>query len=165
MGGVAATAIAVLGSLGAPPPAQASNFGVELNGTYLVSTNGEQAKTNDVYMDERSEIQTWTVSSTCVSPIECNGQVTSDQGWSTTMRLNEYWYVERTIPNWAPCPDGSFADGYQKFMFWGLNPRTIERRLTFTDFMVGRDVVKTESGACGKNLPLVIEMPVILKRV
>lgn len=46
--------IAVLGSLGTATPAHASNYGVELNGTYRVISNGDWAKTNEVFMDERT---------------------------------------------------------------------------------------------------------------
>ena len=48
IGGIAATAMTVLGSLGAAPSAHASNFGIELNGTWRVMSNGEWARTNQV---------------------------------------------------------------------------------------------------------------------
>ena len=78
IGGVAATAIAALASLIVPPSAHAKTFGVELSGTYKVSSDGEFAKTNDVFMDQPSVVETWTANTSCISPIECTGQVTSD---------------------------------------------------------------------------------------
>ena len=30
--------------------------------------------------------------------------------------------VDHDVPNWLPCPDGTFAPGHQKFMFWGIDP-------------------------------------------
>lgn len=165
IGSVAATTATVLGSLTAAPSAHASNFGIELNGTFRVSSNGEWARTNDVFMDEQTLVQTWTVTSSCVSPIECSGEVRSDQGWTGTMRLDDYWVVDHDIAQWAPCPDGTFAPGHQKFILWGINLETTERVKKNVQTMAGRDITKTPSGACGKNQPLVIEMPVFVERL
>ena len=74
IGGMAATAMTVLGSLGAAPSAHASNFGIELNGTWRVIQNGEWARTNQVLIDEKTIIENWTISSSCVSPLECTGR-------------------------------------------------------------------------------------------
>src|SRR5205823_973649 len=82
-----ALAIAVVGSLGMATPAHASNYGVELNGTYRVTSNGDWAQTNQVFIDEKTVVQTWTVSSSCTSPITCIGEVTSDQGWTAPLKL------------------------------------------------------------------------------
>ena len=49
----AVTAIAVVGSVGTATPAHASNYGVELNGTYRMISNGDWAKTNEVFMTNR----------------------------------------------------------------------------------------------------------------
>jgi hypothetical protein len=165
IGGVAATAMAVLGSLGAPPSAHATTFGIELNGTYRVSSNGAWARTNDVLMDEKSVVQTWTVTSSCVSPIECTGEVRSDQGWTGTLRLDDFWYVDHEVPNWVPCPDGTFADGHQMFMLWGVDPVTEGRLRTDLTTIAGRDITKSASGACGRNQPTVIELPVYMTKL
>ena len=61
-------AIAVVGSVGTATPAYASNYGVELNGTYRVISNGDWAKTNEVFIDEQTVVQTWTMTSSCTSP-------------------------------------------------------------------------------------------------
>jgi hypothetical protein len=163
--GAVSAAVAVIGSVGTATPAYASNFGVELNGTYRVSSNGEWARTNDVLMDEKTVVQTWTITSSCVSPIECSGEVRSDQGWTAPLRLDSYWMVDRDIPNWAPCPDGTFAPGHQKFIIWGVNPDTEEVLSKNLKFLAGRDTTKTASGACGVNKPIVIELPVWIEKL
>ncbi|MCV7060868.1 hypothetical protein [Mycolicibacterium vaccae] len=159
--GIAATAIVAAGSLGLAPIAQADNdWGVDISGTWRVLSDGEWARTNEVLIDQRTVLETWTVNVSCVSPIECSGEVKSDLGWTGTARLDDYWYIEHVVPNWMPCPNGTFATGYQKFIIWGWDPAT-ERRSTknFTTFG-GRNVTKSDSGACGVNHPKVIELPV-----
>ena len=164
--GVAATVMTVLGSLAVAPSAHASNYGIELNGTWRVMQNGDWARTNQVLIDEKVIIETWTITSSCVSPIECTGQVTSDQGWSAPINLvTVYWILNRDIPNWAPCPDGTFAPGHQKFTVWGINPALNERDLRITDLLAGRVITETDSGACGRNQPLDIEVPVRMERL
>lgn len=166
IGGVAAAAMTVLASLGVAPPAHASNFGVELNGTWRVMSNGEWARTNQVLIDEKTDIQIWNIASSCVSPIECNGTVTSDKGWTAPISLVKvYWILNRDIANWAPCPDGTAVVGHQKFTVWGINPALNERDLKITDLLAGRNITETESGACGKNQPLDIELPVRMERI
>jgi hypothetical protein len=59
------------------------------------------------------------------------------------------WYVSRDLLNWEPCPDGSAARGHQVYRFYFLDASTL----------LGADRVLGVSGACGKNLPLVVEMP------
>jgi hypothetical protein len=165
IGCVATAAMTVLGNLGAAPPAQASNFGIELNGTWRVLSNGEWARTNQVLIDEKTIIENWTISSSCVSPLECTGTVTSDHGWAAPINfVKVYWILNRDIPNWAPCPDGTFAAGHQKFTVWGINPALNERDVKITDLLAGRNITETDSGACGKNQPLDIELPVRMER-
>lgn len=165
IGGIAATAIAVLSSVGMAPLAQADDFGTDISGTWRVFSDGEWARTNDVLIDEKSVLETWTVSTTCVSPIECYGEVTSSLGWTGSARLADYWFIEHDVPNWMPCPNGTFATGYQKFILWGVD-RASERRVTrdITTF-AGRNVTKSNSGACGVNQPKVIELPVLMEKI
>jgi hypothetical protein len=189
LAGAAATAFTVVGSLGAAAPASASNFGVELNGTYRVMSNGEFAKTNEVYIDEQTVVQTWTMTSTCTSPVVCTGEVRSDQGWTAPMRLGggpgspgalgDFWVVDRVVDNWEPCPagydypgarivtgaEGTSAPGTQKYVFWGWDPANSERSLKITDLLVGKDTTMGPSGACGINKPLVIELPLRLEKL
>ena len=166
IGKIVVTALTVLGCLVVVPTAQASNFGVELNGTWKVMANGEWAKTNDVFMDEKVDIQTWKITSSCVSPIECYGTATSDQGWTAPINLVKvYWILNRDIPNWAPCPDGTFAVGHQKITVWGYDPVANERHLDITDLIIGRSITRTDSGSCGVNKELSIELPVRMERL
>jgi hypothetical protein len=168
-----AAVIALIGGLGAAAPAHAEDFGVALNGTYRVLSDGEWAKSSagphgqggaDVFIDQQTVIETWTVSTDCVSPIECTGKVTSDRGWTGTIRLDDFWYVDHEIPNWLPCPNGTFAPGHQKFILMGFNPATNERLTRERNFLMGRNQTKAASGACGANKPVVIEMPVRMEK-
>src|SRR5215470_8739530 len=166
IGSAAAAAMTVLGSLGVAPSSHASTYGIELNGTWRVLTNGEWARTNQVLIDEKVVVQTWSITSSCVSPLECTGTVTSDQGWSAPINfVKVYWILNRDIPNWAPCPDGTFATGHDKWTVWGINPTLNERDLKITDLIVGRQITETDSGACGVNKPLDIEIPVRMERL
>ncbi|MEO3760279.1 hypothetical protein ABGB19_18595 [Mycobacterium sp. B14F4] len=169
-----AAAIALVASVCSATPAYASNFGVELNGTYRVMSDGEWAKRNagpfgvggaESFYDQQTVIETWTVTTECISPIECYGEVRSDRGYTATIRLDDYWLVDHDVPNWLPCPNGTFAPGHQKFMLWGFNPARNERRPTITDFLVGRNITKGASGACGRNQPVVVEMPVKMQKI
>jgi hypothetical protein len=173
--GAVSAAVAVIGSVGTATPADASNYGVELNGTYRVTSNGDWAKTNDVFIDERTVIQTWTMSSSCTGPQRCDGQVTSDQGWTAPLRLGggegspdaigDFWVVDRVVDNWEPCPDGTAATGQQKLIFWGIDPLTNRREMTKVDLLSGIEKTRAPSGACGINKPLVIELPVRLDKL
>ena len=118
-------------------------------------------------IDEKVIIENWTIASSCVSPLECTGQVTSDQGWTAPINMVgvPHRIVNRDIPNWAPCPDGTFATGHQKFTVWGINPTLNERDLRITDLLAGRVITETDSGACGVNKPLDIEVPVRMERI
>jgi hypothetical protein len=170
----AATVIAVVGSVGAATPAHASNYGVELNGTYRVMSNGDFATTNDVFIDEPTVVQTWTMTSSCTSPLICIGEVKSDQGWTAPLKLGgveapgavgDYWVVDHIVDNWEPCPDGTAATGAQKFWFWGVDEVAGQLNMKMVNLLSGRDVTKAASGACGINKPLVIDMPVRLDKV
>ncbi len=164
--GAASAALAVLGSLGLATPASASNYGVELNGSYRMIMNGDWAKTNDVFIDEATQVQTWTFSSSCESPIRCSGTVTSDQGWTVPMtNTGNYWIAVRTLDNWEPCPDGTAVPGTQRFWFWGWDPIQSQLDPKFVGMLAGRVRTQAESGNCGINKPLVIEVPIRLEKL
>jgi hypothetical protein len=167
-----AAAIMFVATVGAATPASASDFGVELNGTFLVMSDGEWAKRNagpfgvggaESFFDQRTVIETWTVTTDCVSPIECTGEVRSDLGWTAPIRLDDFWLVDHDVPNWLPCPNGTFAPGHQKFILWGFDPSTNERNFN-NQFLAGRNITKGASGACGRNQPVVVEMPVKVQK-
>lgn len=160
------TAVAVVASLAPASPASASTYGVELNGAYRVMSNGDWAKTNDVYINEKTVVQIWTMHSSCTSPIDCTGTVTSDQGWSAELTNHgEFWVVRHNIDNWEPCRDGTKAPGAQKFRFWGVDPANGDEDLRRVNLLAGIDRTMAPSGACGINKPLVIEMPMRLEKL
>ena len=53
-----------------------------INGTYTATSDGQWAKTREVYHDEVSVVATWTVTSSCDDVMHCDGSVTSQQGWT-----------------------------------------------------------------------------------
>ncbi|MCH9668643.1 MAG: hypothetical protein K0U76_05645 [Actinomycetia bacterium] len=164
-GPLAATAMAVMASVGVAPAAQATDFGTALNGTFRVKSDGQWARTNGVKIKQETVVETWKITTSCVSPIECSGVVTSDRGWTGTARLADYWFIEHVIDDWIPCSDGMFFSGLQKFILWGIDPATEERTYTDSDYWAGRNVTKGPSGACGVNNPVVIELPVSMVKI
>ncbi len=164
-GPLAATAIAVMASVGVAPAAHATDFGTALNGTFRVQSDGQWARTNGVKIKQETVVETWAITTSCVSPLECSGVVKSDRGWTGTARLDDFWYIEHVIPNWIPCSDGTFYSGLQKFMLWGIDPATEGRTYTDSDYWAGRNVTKGPSGACGVNKPVVIELPVSMAQI
>ena len=169
-----ATAIAVIGSLVTAASAQATDYGVALNGPYRAFSNGEWAQTSAgpngaggamVYIDQPSKMETWTVTSDCISPIQCMGEVRSDAGWTGSLKFNgDSWRIDRDIPNWQPCPDGTAAPGHQNFALWGFSPTTSEKNKS-RDLIVGWERTMGPSGACGYNKPVVTQLPVRLEKM
>lgn len=154
----ALTGTALVGALLAAPPAQAADKW-SLNGVYTATSNGEWARTNDVFHDERSVRALWTIASQCSYPTECTGTVTSDQGWTAPIyQTGGEWYVKHVVPNWIPCPDGSTAPGLQVFRFKGMTPGGDTADPT-SNTLIGEDATTGPSGACGRSLPLFITMP------
>jgi hypothetical protein len=177
LAGAAAAAVALAGT---PPAAHASDYGVELNGTYRVISLGEWAKRNEVFIDERTVVQTWTINSSCTSPIRCTGQVTSDQGWTAPIKFDgDYWVLDRVLENWEPCPvsydfpgarintgaGGIVAPGKQRFYFWGWDVANSMTVHTNVGLLAGRDRTMGPSGACGINKPLIIELPLRMEKL
>ncbi len=161
---MAALVAAVSGMATAAPPAHGA-FGFELNGSYRVVSNGDWARTNEVFMDEKQVISTWTFSSSCSDPQTCTGTVSSDQGWTVPLKYNvSQWIVDVYHDNWEPCPDGTFAPGRQRFQFQGTdaNGQVDKDNL---ETLQGYDRTIGLSGACGKNQPLVITMPLTLHKL
>ena len=145
------------------PKAAASGDDWGLNGTYTVTSNGDWARTNDVYRDEISVRSTWTITTSCTTPVECTGQVVSDQGWSAPVAIHGSEYiVKRDIPNWEPCPDGTARIGHQIYRFW-----PVDERGWFTlgsPVLGGQDATSGETGACGINKALIISSPLRLEK-
>ena len=124
LAGAAATAFTVIGSSGAAVPAQASNYGFEINGTYRATSIGELARTSEVFIDEQTTVETWTVNSSCTDPWTCTwpGDERPRLDRTAGGGISTSWLVDREIPNWEPCPDGTTATGYQKYYFYGKEP-------------------------------------------
>jgi hypothetical protein len=165
---VAAAAVAVAATVSATPVAHASDFGVELNGTYHYHANGDIALVNDVKKQMPTIDETWTLSSSCVSPVECEGTATSSAGWTARLWYgypNTYWVVDRNIPEWQFCPGGGVAPGEQRFQFSGVDVVAEEANKRITNFLVGRQRTISPSGSCGTNKPLAIETPMKLEQI
>ncbi|ORV41135.1 hypothetical protein AWC02_17065 [Mycolicibacter engbaekii] len=161
---VAATVVGV--ALGATPaPPARADLGIELNGAYRVVANGDWAKTNEVFMNERSEISVWTFRSSCANAAQCTGEVTSDAGWTAPLEFRtSRWLVDRYHENWQTCPDGTTSPGRQRYQFQGsdLNGQYDKRN---TDLLVGYVRTIGVSGACGRNQPTVIQIPLSVRRL
>ena len=157
------SAAVIGGGLGTAAPATASD-GDALNGTYLATSNGEWAQTNDSYHDEATVRSTWTITSTCTTPVDCAGRVTSDEGWSADLhRSNQEWTVKREIPNWEPCADGTAYTGSQEYRFYPADASG-QTSLGSTT-LIGEDKTTGPSGACGKNQWLTVGMPFKLVKI
>ena len=146
-------------------PAHASTEGLALNGTYLASSNGEWARTNEAFHDEVSVRSVWTITSTCSSPYDCAGTMTSDQGWSAPIfKTSVSWTVDRDLPTWQPCPDGTTSPGHQKFRFYRVGPDGQVDNRNESLIYAGEDETTGISGACGVSRNLVIRIPFRLQK-
>jgi hypothetical protein len=161
--GATVMAAIVIGGLGTAPSARAE--GNPINGTYIATSVGEWAKTNEVFRDEATVRSTWTITSSCWTFQECSGEVTSDQGWSAPITVHDgsLWYVRRDVPNWEFCPDGTAVTGHQTyfFAFAGQDGKAQPGSST----LAGYDKTVGPSGACGVNRWLVIMMPFRLDKI
>lgn len=157
---IAGAAVLALTGIGASAgPAGADANDPALNGTYLATSNGEWARTNESYHDEPTVRSVWTITSSCITAIDCLGTVSSDQGWTAEITFNsgDHWLVKREIPNWERCADGTAATGQQEFRFYPAN--SIGKLDPNSTTLVGSDATYGPSGACGWNKVLVIRMP------
>jgi hypothetical protein len=160
-----ATIAAVLVIAGADvAAARASGGGQDLNGTYIAQSNGDWAQTNERFQNEATVRSTWRITSTCSTAQDCTGRVSSDAGWSSDVdTTNGSWYVRRSIENWEPCFDGSFAPGLQIIMFYPIGPDGMLDASSTT--YAGTDTTTSPSGSCGRNKSLVISMPFKLEKI
>jgi hypothetical protein len=161
----AATAALGISAVSNPSAVAHASGAWAINGTYIASSNGQWAKTNEVYRDQAVVRSTWTINSTCSTMSDCAGQVTSDQGWTAPIYTKAgMWRVERTIKNWEPCPDGTAADGHQLFQFYPIDENG-QVAIHGSTVLAGEDKTVGPSGACGINKPLVISIPLMLRQV
>lgn len=138
---------------------------VAVNGTFRVTSIGDYAQTNDQYNGEPTVIQTWTISSSCVTFQECHGTVTSDQGWTAPVYTvdGQMWKAKHSVPNWVHCEDGTAYTGEQTFSFYPVDVNG--EYLLGSPVMAGKDRTYGPSGACGRNQWLDISMPLRMDRL
>jgi hypothetical protein len=163
MRGVVIAATVLIAGIAVAPPAHAAEWA--LNGTFTATSNGEWARSNDIFHKQNSVRAIWTVSSKCSYPTECTGTVTSDQGWTAPIyQTSGEWYVKHVVPQWIPCPDGSTADGFQIFRFKRMTPDG-DTTDPSSSTLIGEDATTGPSGACGRSLAIIITMPFKLVQV
>lgn len=135
-----------------------------VNGVFDAVSNGDWARTNNVYMDEQTVVSTWTISTTCTRYQTCEGTVSSDQGWTAEISTTDgLWYVRREIPDWQHCAGGGTAAGRQLFQFYPIDVASGQLE-PGSDVFTGIDRTTTAGGSCGDSDPTVIEMPFRLSR-
>ncbi|MUL81871.1 MULTISPECIES: hypothetical protein [unclassified Mycolicibacterium] len=146
-----------LGGVCSPVAGASPSWG--LNGTYIATSNGESAKSNDIFHDEPSIRSNWTISTTCSYPSECTGTVNSDWGWSAPIyKKSGVWFVKKTVDNWQPCGDGTAGPGLQVFRFFQSNENATAADPNSTTWM-GEDSTTGVSGSCGRSIAWFITMP------
>jgi hypothetical protein len=161
-GPVIATSVLVAGGLVGAPAAHADDWA--LNGTYLATSNGDWAATNDVYQNEATVRSTWTISMACSNVLTCAGRVTTDAGWSADIvTTNSEYIVKRDIPNWEPCADGRTVTGHQRFRFFPVDSAGFLQPGSRT--FAGFDRTVGESGGCSLNDKLEIVLPLRLEKL
>jgi hypothetical protein len=171
--GTVATAMlmasSAIGVLGPTATARAiTKDDVALNGTYRVTSIGNWAKINDQYNGEPTTVQTWTITSTCTTIMECRGTVRSDEGWSAPIYMHdgELWYVKHEVPNWERCEDGTAFTGKQTFSFYPADPTGTNGEFQIgSPVLAGKNKTVGPSGACGQNQWLTIELPMRLDKI
>ncbi|HZC09256.1 MAG TPA: hypothetical protein VE485_04400 [Mycobacterium sp.] len=160
----ATVSVALTAFMSPVPAARADDDGTAINGTFTATSNGEWAQTNQVYHDEATVRSIWTIRTTCTTAMDCNGTVTSDQGWTAAIyTTNVQWYVKRDLPDWEHCPDGTAAPGHQVYRFAQVGADGYLDRNSTT--YAGEDVTTGPSGACGVNDWLQIESPFKLVKI
>ncbi|MCW1960028.1 MAG: hypothetical protein KIH64_016070 [Mycobacterium sp.] len=160
----AGAAMSVIAGVATATPSLAADKW-SLNGTYTATSNGEWAKSNDIFHNQASVRATWIIESQCSYPTECTGTVTSDQGWTAPIyQTGGEWYVKHVVPRWIPCADGSTADGFQVFRFKAMTPDGSTTDPS-SNTLIGEDATTGPSGACGRSLAIFITMPFKLVRI
>jgi len=91
----------------------------------------------------------------------------SDQGWTVPLRwFGGAWEIQRDIPNWEPCEDGTAYTGHQIIRFWGVDDvgMILTRQSQAIQF-AGQDRTYGPSGGCGINNRQEITMPFTMRKV
>ncbi len=147
------------------PPATATSDASAINGTYTATSDGRWATTDYAFHEEATVTSTWTITSTCSTDFNCTGQVISDQGWTAALFTHEghVWYVDRDLPNWQPCSDGTVFPGHQTFKFSPSNADGLTQ--VGSPYLEGIDKTNGIRGACGQAKWLTIVMPFRLDKM
>jgi hypothetical protein len=159
---------AAVSLLAAPAAGADDSFSAyALNGRFLVTSNGDWAKTNDVYHNQQTVRQVWTMTSSCVDTDTCSGKVVSSQGWSADLTYtSQWWTVRHVVDNWQPCRDGTAAAGTQTYRFWGEDPDGNGLAVhTDATLLGGTDKTLGNSGDCGISRQLEIYLPLRLQKL
>jgi hypothetical protein len=160
-------AAAPIGGVGTAPSAQATDGDYSIGGTYIATSDGSYATTNYAFHNEATVRSTWTITSKCKPDVHCDGQVSSDQGWSAPLYTEgQTWYVKRDLPNWEKCPDGTAFTGHQTYMFTPSDPAGVTQ--IGSPYLEGKDKTLGDRFACGgtkEAMPLTIVMPFRLDKV
>jgi hypothetical protein len=150
---LSAIAIVVLAALAcylAAPPAANADAGYAINGRYAATSDGTYATTNYAFHNQATVRSVWTITSTCRTDVSCVGQVTSDQGWSAPLSTEGHiWYVQRDLPTWETCPDGSTSSGHQTFMFYPTDTDGVNQ--IGSPHLEGRDKTLGARFGCGRT--------------
>lgn len=163
--GATSASVALVWGMCVVPPAQADPNAFAINGVYTATSDGNFATTDYAFHDEATVTSTWTIASTCVSDDHCSGQVASDQGWTAPLYTHEghEWYVERDLPNWQPCPDGTTSPGHQTFKFTPSDADGLTQ--IGSPYLEGIDKTNGVGGACGRPKWLTVVMPFRLNKI
>ena len=158
----AVVASATMISLGVAPAQAQPEWGI--NGTFATSVNGDWAKVNERYEDQPSERATWKISTQCISPTDCSGTVTSDQGWTAPIyTVNGLYYIKRAVQNWRYCADGTPIEGLQVYKLYpvGFDGHFDASSHEYT----GEQQTTGPSGSCGRNQWPAIRAPFYMKQI
>ncbi|MGV0713880.1 hypothetical protein ABQE93_00615 [Mycolicibacterium sp. XJ662] len=164
--GTTVTALAAVVAAGVVVAPQAHADDWALNGTYLATSNGDWATTNEVRRNQATVRSVWTIAMTCTNVVTCSGTVSSDAGWSAEIGVtNGEYIVKRELPDWQRCADGSgqTVTGHQSYRFFPVAPDGF--LLPGSRVFAGFDKTTGESGACRLNDKVEIDMPFRLEKL
>ena len=73
------------------------------------------------------------------------------------------WYVKHYVPEWIPCPDGNQGPGLQVYRSTPRPKRAWPNGAP--NLWLGEDETTGESGNCGRNSSLVLNLPVKITKI
>lgn len=159
-----AAAVAIAGVVPASQASATTDF-VAINGTFAALSVGQYATTDYAFRELPSVTSTWTITSQCATEVKCEGEVSSDQGWTAPLRMRSgnIWSVERDLPGWQVCPDGSRFPGTQTFTFFPADDKGVTK--IGSPYLEGKDKTVGVNGACGQFYFVTVIMPFRLDKI